>query len=114
KATRRGSKAWPSHLQWGGRLQPSSPSKGAVARRGGHPLGQQPPTGTTGSGQVARGDCPRRACKGRSAATRPQGAVARGAPIRGQPLATRVATVRKGQPPPTSINFRNSKDYPCI
>ncbi|RWW43914.1 hypothetical protein BHE74_00050371 [Ensete ventricosum] len=97
KATRRrDSRAWPGHLQGGGRLQPSPLAKGrsAAARppgRGGHLQGQQPLVGMTGCprhthkgwppvaspqgpaarGQVPRGGCPQFACKGAAASGPP-------------------------------------------
>ncbi|RWW84149.1 hypothetical protein BHE74_00007245 [Ensete ventricosum] len=71
---RRGSRAWPSHLQGGGRLRPG-PQQGAATRRGnsrprartvvarpiargGHPQGQQPASGCPAAGVVPAGRPP--------------------------------------------------------
>ncbi|RWV97392.1 hypothetical protein GW17_00039820 [Ensete ventricosum] len=59
KATRRkGSRAWPGHLQGGDRLQPRPPYKGAVSCgqapcKGRSPAGQQPLAGMTDCGRGA-------------------------------------------------------------
>ncbi|RWV79845.1 hypothetical protein GW17_00058962, partial [Ensete ventricosum] len=101
KATRkRDSRAWPSHLQGGDRLQPRPPCKGAAGcgqapYKGRPPAGAaahkgQPPTGVASR----KGRLPARACrpwpgrKRRLPAARPKGAVARGALTRGRPLVT--------------------------
>ncbi|RWV91132.1 hypothetical protein GW17_00046605 [Ensete ventricosum] len=90
---RRDSRAWPDHLQGGGRLQPRPPCKGAagcsqVPYKGRPPTRAAarkgwPPVGTIGYGQPARGCRPRPSRKGRSPTASPQGPTARGQVARG-------------------------------
>ncbi|RWW41862.1 hypothetical protein BHE74_00052626 [Ensete ventricosum] len=99
---RRGSRAWPFHLQGGDRLQPRPPCKGAAGYgqapcKGRSPAGAaarkgQPPAGVA----TARGhDRLRTARKGLPNAVRPQGVILSGQP---QGLAAHDAPARRSPP----------------